>query len=120
VIRNQDLLPGVVREGCEPKVVCDSRAIVTRARRLALVRDVVQLVIVGAVDRLFVLWPLSHIPWVGRGGSLLILVAFNALVVAHVIVSRKLPRWNARRIASTWGASERKRFATATPQRGRR
>jgi hypothetical protein len=115
-----ELLPGVIADGCGPKVVCDSRSIVSRARRLALLRDLGQLLIVGAVDWLFVLWPLSHVPLIDRHDSLLLVAAFNVLVALHVIVSRELPQWSARRIASTWCVAERNRFATMTPQRGRR
>ncbi len=117
---NRDLLPGVIPGGCEPTIVCDSRSIVRRARRMALLRDAAQLFLVIAVDWLFYRWPLSRLPWAGRDESLMIVIAFNALVVGHVFFSLKLPEWNARRVASTWCATERKRFATTMPQRDRR
>jgi hypothetical protein len=115
-----DLLPGVVADSCGPKVICDSRPVVRRARRLAFFRDLSQLLIVAAVDGLFVRWPLSHVPLIDRHDSLLLVAAFNALVAFHLIISRKLPQWSARRIASTWCAAERNRFATTMPQHGRR
>ena len=109
---NRDLLPGVLPGGTDPKVVCDSRRIVRRARRLAVIRETAQVVIVGAVDWLFIHWPATHVPFADRHESLLIVAAFNALVIAQLYGARKLPQWTARRIASTWCPAERKRFTT--------
>jgi hypothetical protein len=116
----RNLLPGVTTDGYEPKVRCDSRPIIVRARRLTMLRDIAQLLIVVAVDWLFVRWPLSHVPVLDRHDSVLLVVLFNAIVLAHVIVSRKLPHWSARRIAATWSAAERTKFATTLPQRAQR
>ncbi len=114
-----ELLPGVVRGGCEPRVVCNSRRVIVRARRLALLRDVAQLLLVIAVDAMFARWPMTRIPMLDRAGSVAVVAFFNALVLLHMIGSRKLPAWNARRIAATWCATERSRFATTRQWHGR-
>lgn len=91
-------------------VVCDSRRVVARARRLAIVRDSAQVVMLAGVDWLFQNWPSTHIPLLTRDDSLVVLGIVNMLTIAHVWASRAWPRWNARRIAATWCVSERKRF----------
>ena len=116
---NRNLLPGVTTGGYEPKVRCDSRPIIVRARRLTMLREAAQLLLVVAVDWLFVRWPLSHVPVLDRHESVLLVVLFNAIVLAHVIVSKQLPQWSAKRIAATWSAAERRRFATTLPERVR-
>lgn len=91
-------------------IVCDSRRIVVRARRLAMLRDSAQLVLLAGVDGLFQNWPSTHIPLLSRGDTLVVLGIVNFVTIAHVWASRAWPRWNARRIATTWCVSERKRF----------
>ncbi len=119
-MQERDLLPGVTVAGSEPKVVCHSRAIVTRARRLALLRDLSQLLLVAVVDWLFLYWTSARIPVLSRESSLIVVLAFNAAVATHIYLVRNLPHWTARRIASTWCAAERKRFVTTAPSRARR
>ena len=88
-------------------VVFDSRRVVWRARRLAIARDVAQIVLLGGVDWLFRTWPSTHIPLLDRTDSLVVLGIVNALTIGHVWASRAFPRWRARRIAATWCSSER-------------
>ena len=42
--------------------------------------------------------------------SLTFLRAVNAFVLVDVFLSRAMPRWAAKRIASTWCRSEREKF----------
>lgn len=106
----RDLLPGVTTDDCPPVVVFDSKSAIRRARRRAALRDFAQLALLGGVDYLFLHWPLTHIPSFGRDGSVMIVASLNSLILTHAIVSRTFPRWTARRIASTWCPSERRRF----------
>ena len=50
------LLPGVSDAGAPPPVVIDSRVVVARARRRAIVRDVIDLLLLVCVDGLFLRW----------------------------------------------------------------
>lgn len=109
----RELLPGVKHAESPPHVVFHSRAVVVRARRRALLRDVLDLALLVAVDVLFVRFPNTHVPFLGRGNSLTILLALNAALIAYVWFARSLPRWKARRVASTWNADERGRFTAA-------
>lgn len=114
----RDLLPGVTTDDCPPVVVFDSKSAIRRARRRAALRDFAQLALLAGVDYLFLRWPLTHIPSFGRDSSVMIVASLNSLILTHAIVSRTFPRWTARRIASTWCPSERRRFfAEQSPQR---
>jgi hypothetical protein len=104
------LLPGVTTSAVPPLVVCDTRGEISRARRRAVARDVLQIVLLIAVDLLFAKWSSAHIPTLERETSLAVLRALNMIVVAHLWLARALPRWTARRIASTWCRSEQQRF----------
>ena len=107
----RDLLPGIgAAEGCPPVAVVDSRRDIARARRRAAFHDVAQVVLLAGLDWLFIHWPYAHVPSFDRAHSLVIVVLLNVGVVVHAIVSRMLPRWSARRIATTWRLSERARF----------
>ncbi|HEY0143144.1 MAG TPA: hypothetical protein VGF48_19790 [Thermoanaerobaculia bacterium] len=107
----EDLLPGVTTEGRPPAVVCDAKAAIRRARRRAFLRDAMQVGLLAAVDFLFVYWPESRVPFLDRRDSLAVLRAMNGLIFAHVWLVRALPKWTARRIASTWCRSEQERFS---------
>src|ERR1051326_5491038 len=107
--RRDTLLPGVTTGGSEPMVVCDSRRVVARARRVAMARDAAQIVLLAGVDWLFSNWPSTHIPLLSRSDSLVVLGIVNMLIIAHVWLVRALPRGRTRRIATTWGARERER-----------
>jgi len=105
----RSLLPGVRDAGTLPAVIIDSRAVIARARRRAAVRDVLDLVLLLCVDGLFLGWPRTHVPMLGRHDSLLVLLALNAAMIAFLWLSRAMPRWRARRVAATWTAAERAR-----------
>jgi len=92
-------------------VVCDSRRVVARARRVAMARDAAQFVLLAGVDWLFSNWPSTHIPLLSRSDSLVVLGIANAALLAHVWLARTLPKWSTRRIATTWCASERARLS---------
>ena len=98
-------------------VVCDSRRVVARARRVAMARDAAQLVLLAGVDWLFSNWPSTHIPLLGRSDSLVVLGIANLLIVAHVWLVRALPKWSTRRIAATWCAREQTRIAIPASRR---
>ena len=110
-----ELLPGVTSDRCPPSVVCDAHAAIRNARRRAFVRDAMLIVLVAAVDYLFFHWPESRMPFTDRAGSLVLLRWLNVLVIADLWLMRALPKWWARRIATTWSRTERERF---TPKRG--
>ena len=104
------LLPGVTTSAVPPIATCDTRVEIERARRRALTRDFFQIALLVAVDTLFVRWPYAHIPMLERETSLALLRSLNVAVGAHLWLERALPRWSARRIASTWCTRERRRF----------
>ena len=106
----RELLPGVTTASCPPDVVCDAHAAYRKARRRAMVRDAVQIALLVGVDWLFVHWPDSRLPFADRELSLATLRGLNAGFVAHLWLSRALPRWQARRMATTWCRAEREKF----------
>ena len=112
--RRDTLLPGVTAGGCEPMVICDSRRVVARARRVALARDIAQCVLLAGVDWLFSNWPSTHIPLLSRSDSLVVLGIANIAMIGHLWLVRVLPRWSTRRIAATWCATERERVTRAS------
>ena len=99
-------------------VVFDSRRVILRARRMAVARDVAQVVLLAGVDWLFQNWPSTHIPLLDRGDSLVLLGIVNAAAVAHIWATRAFPRWRARRIAATWSPRERRRAGFRPPRTG--
>jgi hypothetical protein len=105
-----ELLPGVSTSACPPRVVYDAHTAIRRARRRAFVRDGMQLSLLVAVDWMFVHWSESRIPFLDRGQSLTFLRTMNAFLFGHIWLSRTMPKWWAKRIASTWCRSEQKRF----------
>jgi hypothetical protein len=105
-----NLLPGVTGTTTPPAVVIDSRKAVRRARRRAILRDLLDLSLLGGVDYLFLHWPGTHVPLLDRHDSLMLLVGANVAVIGYVWISRAMPRWSARRIAATWCLAERARF----------
>ncbi|HXH39958.1 MAG TPA: hypothetical protein VNN08_15110 [Thermoanaerobaculia bacterium] len=110
------LLPGVSDAGAPPPVIIDSRAVVARARRRAVVRDVIDLSLLVSVDGLFLRWPAAHVPFFDRHDSLLVLLSLNALLLGYVWLARAIPRWTARRVATTWCLAERARFFRGAPR----
>jgi len=105
-----ELLPGVTTAECPPRVTCDAHAAIRKARRGAIARDALQVVLIVAIDYLFVHWPDSRMPFLDRGQSLMFLRCVNAVVITDVWLSRALPKWSAKRIAATWSRRERERF----------
>ena len=95
---------------CPPQIVCDAHDAIKRARRRAWVRDGLQITLLAGVDYLFVHWPESRLPFLDRGASLAFLRGVNVAIFAHVGLMRVLPKWTAKRIASTWCRSEREKF----------
>jgi hypothetical protein len=107
----RELLPGVTTASCPPAVVCDAHSEIKKARRRAFFRDAAQLVLLAGVDYLFVHWPESRLPFLNRAESLIALRGVNVLIIADVWITRSMPRWSARRIASTWCRTERDKFS---------
>jgi hypothetical protein len=105
-----ELLPGVSTASCPPRVVCDARAALRKARRRAILRDAFLMTLILAIDYLFIHWPESRMPFLDRAGSLTLLRWVNVLFVADLWLVRALPKWWARRVASTWCRAERDRF----------
>lgn len=83
---------------------------VKAARRRADLRDLADVVVFLAVDVLYVAWPSTHIPFLTRDDTSLILAAVHILFAAWLTASRVVPRWRAHRIADTWSDRERRRF----------
>jgi hypothetical protein len=109
---NSELLPGVTTPDCPPRVACDARAAIRKARLRAGIRDALQISLVLAVDYLFIYWPDSRVPFLDRHQSLEFLRGVNFLLIADLWLARALPKWWARRIAGTWSRRERERFRT--------
>jgi len=105
------LLPGVSNVEMPPAISCESRRVIASARRRAALRDSFDLLILAAVDGLFLRWPHAHIPTMGRDQTALVVAAINAIVITYMWTARAFPRWRARRVASTWSTSEQSRFA---------
>lgn len=105
-----ELLPGVSTTSCPPQVVFDAHKAIRRARRRMMLRDGLQLALLIAVDWLFAHWSDSRMPFLERGTSLTLLRAMNFGIFTHIWLTRSLPKWNAKRIASTWSRSERAKF----------
>jgi hypothetical protein len=110
------LLPGVSDAGAPPAVIIASRAVVAKARFRAIVRDVIDLLLLICVDGLFLRWPLAHVPLLDRHDSLLALLLLNAMLLGYVWLARAIPRWTARRVATTWCLAERTRFFRSSPR----
>jgi hypothetical protein len=105
-----ELLPGVTTAACPPAVVCDAKGAIRSARRRAIAKDVGQISLLLAVDYLFMRWPESRVPFMDRGHSLRLIEAANAVIAGHLWWTRVLmPRWAAKRIASTWSREEQAR-----------
>lgn len=105
-----ELLPGVTTKACPPPVVCDARAAMRKARHKALIREGLQLTLLLVVDSFLLRWPEARLPYLDRHGSINILLGLNIAMLGAMWITRALPRWNARRIATTWCARERSRY----------
>ncbi len=104
------LLPGVDEAGAPPPVVFASKNIVREARRRKVIHDVRDAILLGLVDAFFLSWPRARVPFLDRKESLLLLLGVNLALVIYIWLSRSIPRWRARRLASTWSPVERSRF----------
>jgi hypothetical protein len=107
--RRENLLPGVIDHVSPPEAIADAHRAITGARRRATWRDVIDLMLLFAVDYGFAHWPHAHVPMMDRHASLTLLVALNGALLFYFWASRKFPSWRAKRIASTWSQSERQR-----------
>jgi len=107
---NDELLPGVTSTDCPPRIACDAHATIRRARQRAVVRHLLQISLVLAVDYLFVHWSGSRFPFLDRAQSMTFLRLVNFVIIAELWLSRALPKLWARRIAETWSRRERERF----------
>jgi hypothetical protein len=106
-----ELLPGVTDATCPPAVNCDAKTAIRTARQRATLRDVVQISLLVGVDYLFIRWPEMRLPFLNRDQSVTFLEASNLAIGMHFWLTRLiLPRWSAKRIASTWSRAEQKRF----------
>ena len=105
----RELLPGVTSDSCPPVVVCDAKTAIRSARRRAMLRDATQVTLLLAVNYLFIRWPDSRFPFLERATSTTFLGWVNLVAVADLWLARALPKWSARRIASTWSRRERER-----------
>ena len=105
-----ELLPGVSTTTCPPRVVCDAKSEIRRARRRVWIRDGVQLALLIGVDWMFVYWPDTRMPFADRATSLAFLRGANVAILGHMWLVRSMPKWTAKRIASTWCRSEREKF----------
>jgi hypothetical protein len=114
------LLPGVSAEVPPPVIIFESHPVIRRARRRALARDVFDLLLLVAVDVLFIRWPQAQIPLLNRFQSLQLLVAVNVLLLGYLWVSRVFPRWRARRVSATWDTTERERLTASLRSRASR
>jgi len=104
------LLPGVSLDVPQRDVVFQSSRVIRRARLLAALRDGLDLLLLAAVDWLFIRWPSARVPFLTRAETLLLLVGINGVLVSYLWIARAFPRWRARRVAATWCAPERERF----------
>ena len=106
----REILPGVSPNGTNPNVVFRSQPVIASARRRAAMRDVFDLLLLAGVDALFIRWSHAHIPMLDRAATMLVLAIANVVLISYVWSVRALPRWRARKLASTWSAAERSRF----------
>ena len=67
------------------------------------------MILLIGVDLLSIRFRGTHVPFTTRAQSVELLAIFNALVGAHLFLSRAWPRWRARQISSSWSASERRK-----------
>ncbi|HUJ14171.1 MAG TPA: hypothetical protein VL284_10330 [Thermoanaerobaculia bacterium] len=108
--QRRSLLPGVSDSTLPPDVRIDSRRIVATARRRALFRETLDLMLLAGVDTFFIRWRHAHVPGIDREHTAIVIAAANALVIGYMWSARALPRWRAWRVSATWSATERRRF----------
>jgi hypothetical protein len=107
-----ELLPGVGGpHSTPPRQVHNPANHIRKARHRAAIRDLVDIMVLIAVDIFFLSWPAARIPYLTRDGSLVVLLFLHVVVVVSWLRTRWYSRWRAERIAGTWDDSERRRFA---------
>lgn len=108
-MKNHALLPGVQpKHGAARSTTYDGRHSVRRARFREDLRDLVDLIILGCVDSMFLAWDAAHIPGFTREATLTLMLFVTAGVAFFLIVRRLLPLLQARWIAGTWSEHERR------------
>src|SRR5258708_36993091 len=105
----EPFLPGISPEVPPPSVVFPSAPVIRRARRVALARDMFDILLMAGVDYFFMHWPYARLPLMNRHDSLELLVGVNAIFAGYLWIARVFPRWRARRVAGTWGPREQER-----------
>ena len=107
---NIDLLPGAgSRETALPNVRTNATETIRKARLRADLSDLADLVLLIAVNFLFLRWEASHVPFLSRDLTLLILLAVNGSYIISWALTRVAPVMKARRVSSTWSREERKK-----------
>jgi hypothetical protein len=112
-MHRDELLPGVTAAACPPAVSCDARAVIRTARRRAMFRDLLQIVVLLLIDTLFVVWPDTRLPILTRHETLILIRLANVIVLGDLFLSRLVPAVSARRIAATWSPAERQQMKKA-------
>ena len=108
-MKNDALLPGVQpRHGATRSTTFDGRNSVRKARFREDLRDLIDLLILGAVDSMFLAWDAAHIPGFTREATLTLMLFITGGVALFLILRRLLPLLHARRIIGTWSESERR------------
>lgn len=108
--RQRDLLPGV--EGPEPRRVtaADFERDLLAARRRTAAEELLDCAMLILINVMFLMWPHAEIPLLDRQGTLVLLLLVDFGFVAAYVHARFVPRYRARRIATSWSAAERARF----------
>ena len=105
------MLPGVSPDPVWPRIRCSSRPTIVRARRIAVLREVMQLALLFAVVLLFRARNEVRLPFATRSALLTVLILAGVAIVLHIALSHVVPKIRARQIASTWSERERQRLA---------
>ena len=82
-----------------------------RARRRESIEDLLDCAVLIVVNLVFLLWSEAKVPFLDRDTTMVLLMLANLFTIGSYVRTRILPRWKARRIAATWSAAERERFA---------
>jgi hypothetical protein len=119
-VEHDDLLPGTLGPAASPAhPAFRPHKLLRDARRRAVLRQVADGGILLLLNGFFYFWESARLPLTSRSDSLAILLLINAAFLASCALSRKVPEWRARRIASTWSAEERARSQEKMAQAGK-